>query len=185
MIQAAFVSLLRNTSCGHQLESRGRSLLLQSNELPVAGPCFEACEDAFVVWLACRGDVVENPGELVDRGCDSCRSAETGSQVTKILPRTGLARMQRLGGLAESHGEAINDLAGFRGQESPAINLIVWTEAQPEGKCRTVPELAKIRPTSVKKTWAVKLLTPGPSVRSMPKTRYRWVRKRGSLRRGL
>ena len=145
MIQAAFVSLLRNTSCGHQLESRGRSLLLQSNELPVAGPCFEACEDAFVVWLACRGDVVENPGELVDRGCDSCRSAETGSQATKILPRTGLARMQRLGGLAESHGEAINDLAGFRGQESPAINLIVWTEAQPEGKCRTVPELAKVR----------------------------------------
>lgn len=36
----------------------------------MAGLCFDTCEDAFVVGLACGDNVVEDSGQFVRRGSD-------------------------------------------------------------------------------------------------------------------
>jgi len=84
---APFDHLLRNTRKGHQLESKGSSLLLQTNELAVVGPSFHNREDTLIIRLPRRDDVVENPGELVSGSRNGRWSTEPGSHSAEEVPR--------------------------------------------------------------------------------------------------
>jgi len=51
-------------------------------------------EDAFVIGLAGRDQVIENAGELVGRGSDGGRCAEPGPHASEILAKMGVAAME-------------------------------------------------------------------------------------------
>lgn len=79
----------------------------------MAGSCFATCEDAFVIRLPCRDDIVEDSGEFVGGVGVRTARAETGSQAAEILSEVRLAAMQRLGCHAQGYGKAADYLAGF------------------------------------------------------------------------
>ena len=142
---APFDHLLRNTRKGHQLESKRRSLLLQTNELAVVGSSFPNREDALIIRLPRRDDGVENPGELVSGRRNGRRSTEPGSQAAEVVPQVRLAAVKRLRRHAESHGQTMNHLARAHGKDLAATNPVIRTEAQPRGKGGGVGEVVEIR----------------------------------------
>jgi len=87
---APFDRLLRNTCKGQQLESKGRSLLLQTNELAVVGPSFPNREDALSIRLPRRDEGVENPGALVRGSRNGRRSTEPGSPAAEVAVTVGV-----------------------------------------------------------------------------------------------
>lgn len=94
-------------------------------------------EDAFFVGLAWRDNVVEDRGKCVRGGGDRRESPKTGSQVAEIQSKIRLTVIQKLGGLAQSHGKAGYYPAGFHGEDSSTTDPIVRTKPQPGGKGRT------------------------------------------------
>ena len=111
----------------------------------MVGPSFPNREDALIIRLPRRDDGVENPGELVRGRRNGRRSTEPGSPAAEVVPQVRRAAVKRRRRPAESHGQAINHLAGAPGEDLAATNPVIRTAAPPRGQGGGVGELGEIR----------------------------------------
>src|SRR3954447_7676884 len=95
---------------------------------------FGGGEDALVIGLSGLQEVIDNPGQLVGRGCDRFRCSEPGPHPPVKRAQLGMTMMQRLRGESERLGHTMAHIPCPGGEHLSATDAVIGAETQPTRK---------------------------------------------------
>src|SRR5439155_22963290 len=124
-------NLLTGDGCGSEGEAEGLRLCFQPEFRSPSISLFRLREDAVVVRLPGRKEMVDDPCQFVGGSGDCFGGAQLGPHPSIELAQRRLAVLKGLGCHAEGKGDAVLDPSGSAPQHFPTTNVIVRTQSHP------------------------------------------------------